>query len=292
MEPILDSTIQNVSTMRLLKLEKKLESDVVFFYGPIQPSIEKAFRDFIEELKSDGINNSRLTIILNTPGGSAETVEKMVTITRHFYEEVDFIVPDCAMSAGTIFCMAGDKIYMDYSSSLGPIDPQVFNGTSWVPALGYLDKVEELIEKSRNNELSQAEFLMLKDQDLAMLKSYEQARDLTVSLLKNWLVKYKFKDWDKHETTKEFLGQRVTKEQKQERAEEIAKILGNNKMWHSHGRAIGISTLQTVLRLRIEDYSHNDELRPLIRSYNDVICDYVLRMGYPNFLHSRKHFRF
>lgn len=52
------------------------------------------------------------------------------------------MVPDCAMSAGTIFCMAGDKIWMGYYSSLGPIDPQVFNGKNWVPALGYLDKVE------------------------------------------------------------------------------------------------------------------------------------------------------
>lgn len=287
---ILDSTIQDISTNRLRKLEEKLGSDVIFFYGAIQPSIEKMFRDFIEKLKIDDIDNRKLTIILNTPGGSAETVEKMVAITRHFYEEVNFIVPDYAMSAGTIFCMAGDNIWMDYSSSLGPIDPQVFNGANWVPALGYLDKVEELIEKSKNNELTQAEFLMLKDQDLAMLKSYEQARDLTVSLLKDWLVRYKFKDWNQHQSTEALIGQQVTEEEKQERAEEIARILGDNKRWHSHGRSIGLLTLQTELRLKIEDYSHNNELRALIRDYNDVICDYIVRMGIQNFLHSRNHF--
>lgn len=43
---------------------------------------------------------------------------------------------------------SGDKICMDYSSALGPIDPQVFNGELWVPALGYLEKVEELVAKS------------------------------------------------------------------------------------------------------------------------------------------------
>lgn len=32
--------------------------------------------------------------------------------------------------------------------ALGPIDPQVFNGELWVPALGYLEKVEELLAKS------------------------------------------------------------------------------------------------------------------------------------------------
>jgi ClpP class serine protease len=104
---------------------------------------KKSFRDFIENLKADEIDNKQLVILLNTPGGSAETVEKLVDIIRYLYKEVYFVVPDYAMSAGTIFCMSGNKIFMDYSSSLGPIDPQVFNGANWVPALGYLDKVNE-----------------------------------------------------------------------------------------------------------------------------------------------------
>lgn len=285
-----DIAIKEVLSSNLKRLEDHLESDVIFYYGSIEPAIEKPFRDFIEDLKKDDIQHNKLSIILNTPGGSGETVEKMVAITRHHYEEVDFIVPDYAMSAGTIFCMSGDKIWMDYSSSLGPIDPQVFNGNNWVPALGYLDKVDEFIEKSKTNTLTQAEFLMLKDQDLAMLKSYEQARDLTVSLLKEWLVKYKFKNWDTHQSTAAILGTPVTLEEKQARAEDIARILGDNKIWHSHGRSIGIHTLKKVLQLKIEDYSNNDDLKPLIREYNDTICDYVVKSGMKLFLHSRNHF--
>lgn len=291
MSYLLDSTIEQLATDRLKELETYLESDVIFFYGAIYQGIEKVFRDFIEKLKGDSSEKKqKLSIILNTPGGSAEVVEKLVAITRQHYREVDFIVPDMAMSAGTIFCMSGDRIWMDYSSSLGPIDPQVFNGSNWVPALGYLDKVEELIEKSRNNTITQAEFLMLKDQDLAMLKSYEQAKDLTVSLLKEWLVKYKFKNWSEHQTSDTKKGQQVTEQEKQARAEEIAKILGDNKRWFSHGRSIGLQTLQTVLKLKIEDYSQNDELRNLIRKYNDMICDYIVRSQRQYFLHSQNHF--
>ena len=285
-----DMAIKDVLATSLNNLETYLNSDVIFYYGPIQPSVEKPFRDFIEDLKADSTEHNKLSIMLNTPGGSAETVEKMVAITRHHYDEVDFIVPDYAMSAGTIFCMSGDNIWMDYSSSLGPIDPQVYNGNNWVPALGYLDKVAELIEKSKNGELTQAEFLMLKDQDLAMLKSYEQARDLTVSLLKEWLVQYKFKNWDVHQSSESLKGTEVTTEQKQNRAEEIARILGDNKIWHSHGRSIGLHTLRGVLKLKIEDYSRDDELCPLIREYNDTICDYIVKSGHPGFLHSRNHF--
>lgn len=291
---ILDKTIKDTLNDQLDKLEGHFQADVIFYYGEIHPSYEKLFRDFIEQLKDGknkaGVENKRLTVILNTPGGNAETVEKMVGITRFHYDEVYFVVPDYAMSAGTIFCMSGDKIYMDYSSSLGPIDPQVYNGKTYVPALGYLDKVNELIEKSKNGTLTQAEFLLLQGLDLAMLRSYEQARDLTVSLLKEWLVKYKFKNWSIHRTTPTKKGQPVTDDEKRERAEDIAKLLGDNKIWHSHGRLIGITTLAAMLKLEIEDYSSDTILRGLIRSYNDLICEYIAKMGYKIFLHSRNFF--
>lgn len=75
---------------------------------------------------------------------------------------------------------------MDYFSVLGPIDPQVQNKEGkWVPALGYLDKVNEMLEKAKSKTLTQAEFLILKDIDLAELRAYEQAKELTISLLKN-----------------------------------------------------------------------------------------------------------
>jgi len=287
---ILDRTLKDILNQKLNELELYFDADVIFYYGEIHPSFEKAFRDFIEQIRDEEDKKKRLVIILNSPGGSAETTEKMVGMIRYHYKEVYFVVPDYALSAGTIFCMSGDKIYMDYSSSLGPIDPQVYNGTKYVPALGYLDKVSDMIEKSKKGELSQAEYLMLQSLDLAELRSYEQAKDLTVSLLKEWLVNYKFKDWTIHQTNPDKKGQAVTIAEKEARAEEIAKLLGDNKIWHSHGRFIGINTLQSVLKLRIEDYSENEPFRNLIRSYNDLICEYITRSGYQLFLHSRYWF--
>jgi hypothetical protein len=287
MKPIFDKTIHDILTERLVNLEKHFESDVIFFYGQIGDYIEKPFRDFIEQLKENNTQD-RLTVFLNTPGGSAETVEKMVTVIRHHYTEVYFVVPDAAYSAGTIFCMSGDKILMDYSSSLGPIDPQVYNGKSWVPALGYLDKVNELINKSYSGTITPAEMMLLRDQDLAMLRSFEQARDLTIALLKKWLVEYKFKDWAIHETDPNKKGSTVTTADKEERARKIAEDLSNNSLWHSHGRSIGIRELRDILRLKIEDYSSLPDLKKLIRDYNDLICQYIVRNNVEVYLHSRK----
>lgn len=271
----------------LLKLENHFEADVIFYYGEIHPSYEKNFRDFIEKLKEETPARERVTIILNTPGGSAETVEKMVEIIRFHYKEVYFIVPDYAMSAGTILCMSGDKIFMDYSSSLGPIDPQVIIHNEYVPALGYLDKVNEMLGKSADGTLTDAELLILQNLDLAQLRRHEQARDLTISLLKEWLVKYKFKNWTHHRTTNP--GSQVTQRQKEERAVDIANKLGDNKRWHSHGRNIDINKLKE-LRIEIEDYSSDTGLRGMIRDYNDILTDYIAKNNFTIFLHNRIYF--
>jgi hypothetical protein len=287
---VFDSTIKETVNERLAALEQHFEADVIFYYGEIHPFVAKPFRDFIEPLREDKPPKKRLVMFLNTPGGSAEAVEKIVEIIRFHYSEVYFVVPDFAMSAGTILCTSGDKIFMDYSSSLGPIDPQVFNGKEWVPALGYLDKVEQLLEKARKNELTNAEFLILQSIDLALLSRYEQARDLTITLLKKWLAEYKFRDWATHSTNPKKKGHPVTPEEKKQRAEEIAKLLGDNKVWHSHGRMIGPATLESILRLKVDDYSADATLKPLIRSYNDLLVEYIGRGQFKHFMHSRKYF--
>ncbi|MCA1789633.1 MAG: ATP-dependent Clp protease proteolytic subunit [Thioalkalivibrio sp.] len=287
---LFDATLKETLTKQLSDLETHFDADCAFYFGEIHPYIIKLFRDFIEKLPGTEPRRDRLVLFLNTPGGSAEAVEKVVEIVRFHYKEFHVVVPDFAFSAGTILCMAADRIFMDYSSSLGPIDPQVFNGKEWVPALGYLDKVNEMLDKAKNNQLTNAEFLILQSLDLAQLRRYEQARDLTVTLLKKWLVEYKFRDWLIHQTDSVKKGQPVTDDEKQARAEEIARILGDNKIWHSHGRMIGPGTLTSVLRLKIDDYSRDTTLRPLVRTYNDLLTEYVAQRGYKLYMHSRNYF--
>ncbi|MCU6163168.1 serine dehydrogenasease, partial [Enterobacter bugandensis] len=102
---------------------------------------------------------------------------------------------------------------MDYASSLGPIDPQVQSSDGkWVPALGYLDKVEEIIAKSASGSITQAELMMVNNLDLAELRRYEEARELSKDLLKKWLVEFKFRDWQVHETNAAKLGQPVNQD--------------------------------------------------------------------------------
>lgn len=284
MKPPLDQNIHFILNECLKRLEDHFEADILAYCGNITDGIENEFLRIIEGL-DDEKKRGKIYIILTTTGGSAVAVERYVNILRNFYEEVNFIVPDYAYSAGTIFCMSGDNILMDFFSVLGPIDPQVPNKDGrWVPALGYLDKVNEFIEKSAQGNLTQAEFLLLKDLDLATLRSYEQAKNLTIDLLKRWLVKYKFKNWTLHSSGKE-----VTEAEKQERAREIADMLSDSNRWKSHGRPINIAILTEELHLRIDDYSNNKERRDLIRNYYGLLSDYVKLHGIRIFVHTRNY---
>jgi len=287
--PMFDQTIFAAVREAEERIETRLGCDLIFFYGEIRASCINAFRSLLESLSQTPTRKHGLGICLTTPGGEVEVVEKLAEIARHHYpDELIFIVPSGAFSAGTIFCMSGDRIYMDYSSSLGPIDPQVPDRDDkyLVPALGYLDKVEELIEKSSQQTISPAELAILVRQDLAMLRSYEQARNLSVELIVKWLARYKFRNWKVHQTTNP--GTEVTEKQRLARAEEIASKLSNNKAWYSHGRMIGMKTLRTVLRLEIEDFGLDTELSQNVRAYSDTLVEYLQRHGFDFFLYNRR----
>jgi hypothetical protein len=269
------------------ELENYLSADIVYLNSEMRMNIFSWFREVIEKMSMRQEKRRAIAIFLTTTGGQAEVVEKLVEVVRNHYELVYFVVPVAAMSAGTIFCMSGDRIYMDYSSSLGPIDPQVPDreGKFLVPALGHLDKVNEIIEKSKNNTITPVEFQWLLNQDLAMLRFYEQARDLSIALLKKWLVQYKFKDWLTHRTNNP--GSPVTSAEKEIRATEIAQLLSNNSHWNTHGRFIGMSTLARECRLDIDDFGKDPDLQKHVRTYNDVLSDYLARMQIRSYLYSR-----
>lgn len=280
------ATVKSAINDKLTKLEKFFKSDVIFFYGEIAPYTISAYRSLIENLNIEKTPNKKLAIFLNTPGGIVETVERYVNINRRYYDEVFFIVPDQAMSAGTVFCMSGDKIFMDYSSSLGPIDPQVFNGERYVPALGYLDKINDFIKKAEKGELlNQVELLFLQKQDIAFLQQCEQQSNLTVKLICEWLEKYKFKNWKSHKNS----NIPVTPEEKKKTAMIIAEKLRDNTLWLSHGRSIDINKL-IAMGLDIDDYSNNLDLKKLIREYNDLIISFIQKHNMSFFLNSRLYF--
>ncbi len=269
----------------IIELEKLLNSDVISYYGEFFDGCDKFVKDVIETLKSD-CQKDTLYVILTTKGGSLNPVVRIVNIFRHHYNQVNFIVPDYAYSAGTVLCMSGDNIFMNYYSALGPIDPQVINKNGiFVPALGYLDKVNELLQKAKNRTLTDPEFIILKEFDLAELRQYEQAKEFTIEMLRKWLTNYKFRNWYKHSSN----GNPVIKEDKEKRAIEIAEKLSDNNIWKTHNMPINIDILVNEIKLKIENFDNNNELKDILNLYYGYFLDYIYFNKKCNlFIHSRK----
>lgn len=268
----------------VVELEQHLSADGLAMFGQITHGVDHVIRQAIEAF---GNNRApKLAVVLETPGGVVEVVERIVDVLRHHYREVFFIIPDVAMSAGTVLAMSGDSIYMDYFSRLGPIDPQIEKDGKLVPALSYLAQFNRLIALAKEGKLSNAEFALLAKFDLAEIHQYEQARELTGTLLRRWLATYKFKNWQLTEGR----NLPVDDAMRQQRAGEIADLLSDNERWHSHGRGISMETLRAN-NLKIEDFGQDPELNRVVRDYHSLLRDFVyLNQRLQNFVHTRSFF--
>jgi membrane-bound ClpP family serine protease len=279
----LDEYIKKQLDEHVESLEALLNGDFMAIVSPILPGIDRTVRHAIE-LKQN--KRSNLTILLDTQGGIVEVVARMVDTTRFHYDAVDFMVLDRAMSAGTVFVMSGNRIFMDYFSCLGPIDPQIEKDGRLVPALSYLNQFNKLNQKAAEGNLTSAEFALIRMIDPGELDQFEEARNLYIELLKKWLSKYKFKTWERTE-------QRnipVTSEMKEQRAEEIASKLSDSQRWHSHGIGINMAVLRNELSLKIEDLADTPKLHVKARQYFDLLRDYMMRQKLGSFVHTKEFF--
>ena len=269
----------------LSQLAAACKSDVMALYGPIVHGLPGAVRIETENLSNSQNFNKQLTVMLDTGGGLVDAVERTVEVIRHHYSNVDIIIPDQAMSAGTIFALSGDNIYMDYFSQLGPIDPQFLIDDKWVPGLGYLEKFQEFNTKAENGTLTPLEYSLAEKMDLADLHRYEQAREHSVELLEKWLTKYKFKNWHTTKTR----GVEVTDQMKQDRANEIAMTLNDTRRWHAHSRGISMKLLKEELCLEIEDLSDHEGLQKSASETHNFMIDYMQSTGLQACLKSARY---
>ena len=265
----------------LSRLEDILQADVLTISGPIRSGLENIIRESIEGIR---YRRDRIAIILDTVGGIVEVVERMVTVIRRYYDEVDFLIPDRAMSAGTVFVMAGDQIFMNYFSCLGPIDPQIVKNGRLVPAMSYLNQYQRLHERAESGQLNTAELILLNNFDAGELYQFEQARLLSQDLLTEWLSTYNFRNWDIHSST----GNPVTPEERRQRAEKIANVLGDYERWRSHGRAISRDMLVSdPIRLKIENIEDKPSLSSALDYYVKSLEYYMQEVRHGSLVHTR-----
>ncbi len=255
--------------------EKRKSCLLVYSSSPINQvpdsSLNQSDYYFIKDLLDNYVGKCQtLDIYLETPGGSGTTAEEIVKYIRSHFDRVNFIIAGEAKSAGTILAMSGDDIFMTESGSLGPIDAQMMIGRSFVSAFDHVAWIDEKREETLKNGgvLSPVDAVMLAQVSPGELEGAITAQEYAVEMVRDWLVKYKFKNWNETETNKK----KVTPEHKKARAEEIANILNNHKYWKTHARSIKREDLVEI-GLRIENFDDDIEIKTIVEKIN-----FVLRM--------------
>ena len=66
-----------------------------------------------------------IEIILHTPGGLVLAARQIASALADHDGKVTAVVPNYAMSGGTMIALAADEILLDSHAALGPIDPQL-----------------------------------------------------------------------------------------------------------------------------------------------------------------------
>jgi hypothetical protein len=93
-----------------------------------------------------------LDLILHTPGGNIAATESLVDYLHQIFgNDIRAIVPQIAMSAGTMIACSCKEILLPRHGSLGPIDPQVRGG---IPAHGVKQEFARALRAVRNDPSS------------------------------------------------------------------------------------------------------------------------------------------
>src|SRR5207249_4402223 len=126
----------------LNQLHKKTNRNVIAYYSGFLSKPNVAGTEINDEDKNGFMmavykldRTKGLDLIIHTPGGSISSTQSIVDyLHKMFGRDIRAIVPQIAMSAGTMLACSCKEIWMGKHSNLGPIDPHV-NG---IPAYGVL----------------------------------------------------------------------------------------------------------------------------------------------------------
>lgn len=140
-----------------------------------------------------GMDRSKgLDLFLHTPGGDVAATESLVDYIRAMFgTDVRAIVPQLAMSAGTMISLSCSQVVMGKHSSLGPIDPQFGN----MAAHGIVEEFERAKEEIKTDPSTIAVWQpIIAKYTPTLIGEAEKAISWANDMVKDWLTTGMFKD--------------------------------------------------------------------------------------------------
>lgn len=169
-----------------------------------------------------------LDLFLHTPGGNIAATESLVDYLRSlFNNDIRVIVPQIAMSAGTMVACASKEILMGKHSNLGPIDPQ-YQGIATHGIIEEFNRaIKEITTDPRTIPIWQP---IIAKYSPTMIGECQKAIDWSNQIVKEWLMSGMFEN----------------DPQSDSKSSNIVSELGNHALTLSHGRHISIKRAKDI----------------------------------------------
>lgn len=188
-----------------------------------------------------------LDLILHTPGGDIAAAESIVDYLHSvFGDNIRAIIPQMAMSAGTMIALSCPTIIMGKESNLGPVDPQ-YRGLSCQEAVDEFDQA--VAEVSKNPASLPLWQIRISKYTPTFLVSCKNALDWSKSYTKSWLAKNYNLD--------------------EQAAEEMSKPFVEHSETKSHSRHLSIDQCKQI-GLNIENLEKDNDFQDLILSLHHI----------------------
>ena len=196
-----------------------------------------------------------LDLILHTPGGEMAATESIVDYLRSMFDDIRAVVPQLAMSGGTMIACACRSILMGKQSSLGPIDPQL-NGMA---AHGIIEEFKKAYEEMTKNPVGIPLWQpIIAKYEPTLIGECEKAIKWSQEMVKEWLVS----------------GMLKGQENKEAKADKIIDELGDHALTKSHSRHLSASRCEEI-GLDIEYMEEDQALQDAILSVHHA-CMHTL----------------
>jgi membrane-bound ClpP family serine protease len=253
------NAFDHVRRKYLSELYKKTERNIIVYYsGWLQKGniAQHGFRFDIVDADKMGFmsainsldKNKGLDLILHTPGGSIGATESIVHYLKSMFgNDIRAIIPQIAMSAGTMIACSCKEIIMGKHSNLGPIDPQI----GGLPTHGIIEEFNTAKrEIAANPKTIPVWQTILSRYSPTLIGECEKAIKWSENMVSEWLKDNMFNgDLDKDNKVSTILAE-----------------LGSHALTLSHDRHLHVDILKDKLGLKIVPLENDNVLQDLVLS--------------------------
>lgn len=205
-----------------------------------------------------------LDLVLHTPGGDVAATESIIDYLITMFDDIRVIVPQLAMSGGTMIACAANKILMGKHSSLGPIDPQFMTSYGPVAAHGVLEEFEQAYKEIKEDQSKSFVWQpIIAKYTPTLIGECKKAMNWAETIVRERL-------------TDRMLSDITDKKERGEKVERIVKEIGDHSISLSHARHLSYTKCREI-GLEVDLLEENQELQDTVLSVHHVMMHTLAR---------------